>query len=120
MPPEHHIGTKFRNLEGKFQPSFGGLLRWVFRKRPPSWPITVKNNTYPPPPESVGPGELAVTFIGHSSFLLQFPDAAVLTDPIFAERASPVSWAGPKRVHPPGMTFEQLPRIDLVLLSHDH
>jgi L-ascorbate metabolism protein UlaG (beta-lactamase superfamily) len=120
MPPEHHIGTKFRNLEGAFQPSFGGLLRWIFRKRPPAWPITVKNNTHPAPPASVAPGELAVTFIGHSSFLLQFPGAAVLTDPIFADRASPVSWAGPKRVHPPGLTFEQPPRIDLVLLSHDH
>jgi L-ascorbate metabolism protein UlaG (beta-lactamase superfamily) len=120
MPPEHHIGTKFRNLEVTFKPSLRGLIRWIFRHRPKPWPNSVNNNTHPPPPPAVAPGELAVTFIGHSSFLLQFPGAAVLTDPIFSERASPVSWAGPKRVHPPGLRFKQLPRIDLVLVSHDH
>jgi L-ascorbate metabolism protein UlaG (beta-lactamase superfamily) len=120
MPPEHHIGTKFRNLERHFKPSSGDFFRWAFRKRPKPWPTTVKNNTHPPPPASIGPGELAVTFIGHASFLLQFPGAAILTDPVFSERASPVSWAGPKRVCPPGLVVEQLPRIDLVLLSHDH
>jgi len=120
MPPEHHIGTKFRNLEAAFKPSFGGILRWIFRKRPQPWPNLVKNNSYPPPPASLAPGELAVTFIGHASFLLQFSGAAVLTDPIFSERSSPVSWAGPKRVRPPGLMLNQLPRIDLVLVSHDH
>ncbi|HUD49709.1 MAG TPA: MBL fold metallo-hydrolase [Candidatus Baltobacteraceae bacterium] len=120
MPPEHHIGTKFRNLEGAFKPSFGGLLRWIFRRRPKPWLAPAANNSHPPPPASVAPGDLAVTFIGHSSFLLQFSGSAVLMDPIFSERASPVSWAGPKRVRPPGLNFEQLPRIDLVLLSHDH
>jgi L-ascorbate metabolism protein UlaG (beta-lactamase superfamily) len=120
MHPEHHIGTKFRNLEAAFNPSFRDFLLWIFRRRPKSWPRSVRNNPHPPPPGSVASGELAVTFIGHASFLLQFPGAAVLTDPIFSERASPVSWAGPRRVRQPGLTFLQLPRIDLVLLSHDH
>src|SRR6185503_7337082 len=44
----------------------------------------------------------------------------VLTDPVWSERVSPVSWAGPKRVRPPGLAFEQLPRIDVVLISHNH
>ncbi len=120
MPPEHHIGTKFRNPEVTVKWSLRDFCRWVFRPRPKPWPISVNNNSHPPPPASVAPGELAVTFIGHSSFLLQFPDAGVLTDPIFSERASPVSWAGPKRVRPPGVKFKQLPPINLVLLSHDH
>jgi L-ascorbate metabolism protein UlaG (beta-lactamase superfamily) len=120
MPPEHHIGTKFRNLEGAVMPSLGGVFRWLFRRRPKPWPKSVNNNSLPPPPASVSSGELAVTFIGHSSFLLQFPGGAVLTDPIFSKRASPVSWAGPKRVCPPGLRFKQLPHIGLVLISHDH
>jgi L-ascorbate metabolism protein UlaG (beta-lactamase superfamily) len=120
MPPDHHIGTKFRNLESAFHPTLRDILRFLFRRRPKPWPISVRNNPHPPPPASVVPGELAVTFIGHASFLLQFPGAAVLTDPIFSERCSPVSWAGPKRVCPPGLSFDQLPRVGMVLESHDH
>ncbi len=120
MPPDHHIGTKFRNLEVATNWRLGDMVRWMTRRRPKPWPISVKNKTHAPPPSSLAPGELAVTFIGHSSFLLRFSDMAVLTDPIFSERASPVNWAGPKRVHPPGVNFKELPRIDLVLLSHDH
>jgi L-ascorbate metabolism protein UlaG (beta-lactamase superfamily) len=120
MPPDHHIGSKFRNPGETFKPSFLDVLRWSLTRRPKRWPKFVKNNVHPPPPALVATGELAVTFIGHSSFLLRFHGATILTDPVLSERSSPVSWAGPKRVRPPGLTFEQLPRVDFVLLSHDH
>jgi N-acyl-phosphatidylethanolamine-hydrolysing phospholipase D len=61
-----------------------------------------------------------VTWVGHSTFLLQLPGANVLTDPVFGPRASPVAWAGPKRFVPPGLALDALPPIDAVLLSHDH
>ena len=64
--------------------------------------------------------EPSLTWIGHSTFLLQTAHGNFLTDPVFSARASPFSWAGPRRVHAPGLTFEALPRIDAVLLSHDH
>ncbi|HEX3717658.1 MAG TPA: MBL fold metallo-hydrolase [Verrucomicrobiae bacterium] len=118
--PEHHIGKKFRNLEIASEPTIGDLFHWLFRHRPRPWPKRVKNKKFPPPPASVAPGELAVTFIGHSAFLLQFEHCAVLTDPMFSKRASPLRWAGPKRVRPPGLRLKNLPHIDLVLLSHDH
>ena len=63
---------------------------------------------------------MAVTFIGHSTFLLQLPGLNLLTDPLFSERTSPFSWAGPKRVRPPALSLAQLPRIDVVLVSHNH
>jgi N-acyl-phosphatidylethanolamine-hydrolysing phospholipase D len=64
--------------------------------------------------------ELRITAIGHSSFLLQVGGLNVLTDPVFAERASPIQWVGPRRLRAPGLARESLPPIDLVLQSHDH
>jgi L-ascorbate metabolism protein UlaG (beta-lactamase superfamily) len=64
--------------------------------------------------------ECAVTFVNHATFLLQFAGLNVLTDPIWSERTSPVSWAGPKRVREPGLAFAALPRVDLVLVTHNH
>lgn len=62
----------------------------------------------------------AVTWIGHASTLVQASGLNVLTDPVFSQRASPFQWIGPKRVQPPGLSLEQLPRIDVVLISHNH
>ena len=62
----------------------------------------------------------AVTWIGHATVLAQMGGLNILTDPILSDRASPVSFAGPRRLHPPGLSLAQLPRIDLVVISHDH
>jgi N-acyl-phosphatidylethanolamine-hydrolysing phospholipase D len=59
-------------------------------------------------------------WIGHATYLLNTGDVTVLTDPIFSKRASPVGWAGPERLIPPAMSIEQLPRIDAVIISHNH
>ena len=72
------------------------------------------------PPARVGIGELRVTFVNHSTVLLQMDSINILTDPIWSQRASPVSWLGPKRHRPPGIRFDDLPPIDVVLISHDH
>lgn len=67
-----------------------------------------------------GAREVRVTWIGHSTVLLQVGGLNVLIDPVFCERASPVQWAGPRRVTAPGLALAALPPIDLVLLSHNH
>jgi len=64
--------------------------------------------------------ELRVTWLGHSTLLLEIDGLRVLTDPVFGERASPVSFAGPRRFHRPPVTVAQLPALDAVLVSHDH
>lgn len=61
-----------------------------------------------------------ITWIGHSTFLIQTGTTNILTDPFFSERASPVSFAGPKRQIKPAIKIEQLPHIDLILISHNH
>lgn len=61
-----------------------------------------------------------LTWIGHASFLLQIGGLNVLTDPHLTERASPVTFAGPRRVVPPALDFAQLPHIDVVVISHNH
>ena len=66
------------------------------------------------------PGRLLATWIGHSSVLLQIAGLNVLTDPIWSPRASPFSFIGPRRMVPPAIELEQLPPIDVVLLSHNH
>ncbi len=96
------------------------MLRWRRESQRSEWPRRVVDPPFPPPPAAVAPGAAAVTFIGHASFLIRLAGAVVLTDPIFSERCSPVSWAGPKRARPPGVALAGLPRPDLVLLSHNH
>ena len=82
------------------------------------WPSSIPVAHRQPP--HVGPDEVVVTFVGHATFLIQVGTTNLLTDPVFARRASPVSFAGPRRVRAPGVRFDDLPTISLVLLSHNH
>ncbi|WP_404402091.1 MBL fold metallo-hydrolase [Idiomarina seosinensis] len=66
------------------------------------------------------PEKRQVTWIGHSTFLLQYQGLNVLTDPIFSKRASPVSFLGPSRLTPLPLSLQDLPPIDAVIISHDH
>jgi L-ascorbate metabolism protein UlaG (beta-lactamase superfamily) len=70
--------------------------------------------------DKIDPQQMAVTWIGHSTVLVQAGGLNILTDPIWSERASPFSFVGPKRVRVPGIRLEDLPKIDLVLISHNH
>ncbi len=65
-------------------------------------------------------GEVAITFVNHATVLVQLRGLNLLTDPVWSERVGPASWAGPERARPPGIPFEELPKIDVVLVSHDH
>jgi L-ascorbate metabolism protein UlaG (beta-lactamase superfamily) len=69
---------------------------------------------------AASPTEVRVTWVGHSTFLIQAGGLNILTDPVFSNRASPVQWLGPRRLVRPGLRFDDLPPIDAVLLSHDH
>jgi len=115
---DHCDGVRFFNLRNHVTRSLRELLRWKLASRPARWPAAVAV-TPAKPPVHAGDG-ISATWINHSTFLLQTPIGNVLTDPVYSERISPVSWAGPRRVHAPGVAFADLPRIDLVLLSHDH
>jgi len=72
------------------------------------------------PPRRIEGQEMRVTWIGHATVLVQTNGLNILTDPVWSERTSPFSFVGPKRVRAPGMRFEDLPKIDLVVVSHNH
>jgi L-ascorbate metabolism protein UlaG (beta-lactamase superfamily) len=84
------------------------------------WPRWVENKGVPRINEKLGANQVAVTFVNHATFLIQINGATILTDPVWSERASPFHWIGPRRVRSPGVPFEDLPEIDVILLSHNH
>lgn len=109
--------------------SFGGedhdiglseLFRWRFFTEKANWPDWIETTPKKFKDEKVSSGEIRATFINHASVLIQMDGLNILTDPIWSKRASPVSWAGPQRIRPPGIKFEDLPDIDVVVISHNH
>jgi L-ascorbate metabolism protein UlaG (beta-lactamase superfamily) len=103
------------------QKGFVDVLKWRLSSRDRArWPAHAANDYSPSLPRSLSDGEVAVTGINHATDLLQFSGLNLLTDPVFSERVSPVSWAGPRRVRAPGLAFDALPKIDAVLVSHNH
>ena len=118
---DHFDGQHFFNPgQSRNRAGFVQLLRWRFGERREAWPILPTGPSFPAPPVSIAAGAAALTFIGHATFLLQLPGLTILTDPVFSERCSPVSWAGPRRARPPGLALDALPPVDLVLVSHNH
>ena len=115
--PFNFDGKRFRNLVPQHH-GFGSLLRWLLSRQPGPWPDWIASEPGPTPVKSSH--TLRITFVNHSTFLLQFDGLNLLTDPIWSYRASPVSWTGPRRHRPPGIRFEDLPPIHAVLLSHNH
>ncbi|MGO4317571.1 MULTISPECIES: MBL fold metallo-hydrolase [Agrobacterium] len=118
---DHFDGVRFFNPGGSPPGNFMGLLKWRFNGERATWP-----ENYPSPfpfakPEPRIDGkDIRVTFVGHASFLIQTAGLNILIDPVWSQRTSPFSFAGPKRVNPPGIRFEDLPPIDLVLVTHNH
>ncbi len=116
---DHFDGKRFFNPQADIDRSLGELLRWRMSRRPVPWPKQAPC-VAPPPAPAVDDGRIVATYIGQATFLVQCAGFNILTDPIFSLRASPVSWLGPKRVRDPGIAFDDLPAIHLVLVSHNH
>ncbi|MFP5247629.1 MAG: MBL fold metallo-hydrolase [Thermoanaerobaculia bacterium] len=116
---DHFDGRRFFNLQPTKHAGFFDMLRWMFHREPGVW-HRWREITPSKPPERVPGGELRVTWVNHATFLIQTENVNILTDPIWSKRCSPVQWAGPKRHHAPGVRFEDLPKIDAVLVSHNH
>jgi len=117
---DHFDGTRFFNPDGGAPRSLVEVLRWRIGGRREPWPRSLPSPCPPDrPPPRVANG-LRVVLVGHATFLIQAEGLNILTDPVWSERASPLPFFGPRRRSPPGIAFDDLPTIDLVLLSHNH
>jgi L-ascorbate metabolism protein UlaG (beta-lactamase superfamily) len=116
---DHFDGRRFFNPYAPNFRTINDLRRWKRTRQKELWPEQVIDPIFPPPGETP-PDRISATFIGHSTFLVQVGGVRILTDPIWSERCSPVSFAGPRRARRPGQTLEALPDIDLLLVSHNH
>jgi L-ascorbate metabolism protein UlaG (beta-lactamase superfamily) len=119
-PSDHFDGARFFNQQFVAHRSFSEFLRWMWIREPAEWEDRTNLPPGPPPPPRVGDGRLRVTFVNHATVLLQMDGLNILTDPIWSQRASPFSWLGPRRYRSPGIRFEDLPAIDVVVISHNH
>jgi L-ascorbate metabolism protein UlaG (beta-lactamase superfamily) len=115
---DHFDGKQFSNPTGIKAQGFGGVLQWMLKRKPGPWK---ENKEIPFGAKPVFTSdELRITYVNHSTFLIQVAGINILTDPVWSERTSPFQFAGPRRMRPPGIKFEDLPKIDVVLLSHNH
>ena len=122
IDPKHHLpdGT-FTNTSGIANESkLKEVLKWSWERRDKKIETFEFEMKVPDFKRINNNQDLLITWIGHESFLYQNKDINVLTDPHFTERASPFTFAGPKRYMPPGMKIDDLPKIDVVTISHSH
>lgn len=114
----HFDGARFHLAGHTRDRSLRELLRWRFGGTRARWPRTAPSPFADVPPARVA--GLRVVLVGHASFLVQLAGLNLLVDPVWSERASPLRWAGPRRVNPPGIAWSALPPIDAVLVTHNH
>jgi len=115
---DHFDGSRFYGRVDHH--GFTDMVKWMWEMEVVDWPVWVEDENQPLPVAQVDEGELRVTHINHATILIQMDHLNILTDPIWSYRAGPFSWLGVKRVRAPGIEMDALPRIDYILISHDH
>ena len=116
---DHFDGVRFFNPgQAGTDRSLTKLFRWRTGGGRSRWPVRVANAAAAKPAARVS--GLTITMVGHATVLIQLAGCNLLVDPVWSERASPVRWAGPRRVNDPGVAFADLPPIDAVLITHNH
>jgi L-ascorbate metabolism protein UlaG (beta-lactamase superfamily) len=116
---DHFDGKQFLNPGGVKAKGLKEVLKWMLHREKGLWK-TATNSGYGKRPLDHYKDGIRITFVNHSTFLIQVDGLNILTDPVWNKRVSPFSWTGPRRMREPGIRFEDLPRIHLVLISHNH
>lgn len=118
---DHFDGTRFFNPNGRQPRGMAALLRWQLGRGKVKWPAHYPSPFAQAKPElSIEADRLRVTMVGHATLLIQVHGFNILTDPVWAHRASPFALVGPSRRNAPGIEMDDLPPIDLVLVTHNH
>ena len=118
---DHFDGVHFYNNIDENTTRVSDLLKWKLFEKRAVWPKKYAS-LFPAvsPKASLPLDEFTVTMVGHATLLIQMGGLNILTDPVYSERASPIDYIGPKRHNPPGIFFEALPKIDIILVTHNH
>ncbi len=119
--PNYKEGVFVNSIPVQEPPFTKTLIEWIKggENTVPDQPIVVENRTkndFSQLPES----GLRITWLGHATSLIEIAETRLLIDPVWSERSSPFTWAGPKRFFQPPLAIENLPKIDAVLISHNH
>jgi L-ascorbate metabolism protein UlaG (beta-lactamase superfamily) len=117
---DHFDGERFFDPDGVPPKRIIDVLRWQFSRKPAPWPEQAPSPFVDTPPPRVEGDRVRLSFVGHVTWLIQTAGLNILVDPVWSKRASPVSFAGPQRRNDPGIAFDALPPIDVVLVSHGH
>ncbi|MHB0969755.1 MAG: MBL fold metallo-hydrolase [Thermoanaerobaculia bacterium] len=117
---DHFDGARFVNNPKLAHHTGADFFKWILNRDRGAWDRWTDARPGPPPPPRVAADALRITFVNHATTLIQLGGINILTDPIWSFRCSPVTWAGPRRHRDPGIRFEDLPEIDVVLVSHNH
>lgn len=127
---DHFNGKKFYNISSENSTSTisdldeplskKSFLSFVVKKLTSSWGETPLLNGQAVPKDKNWGSDIDITYINHSTMLVQTEGLNILTDPVWSKRVSPFSFLGPKRHMPVGVDFDNLPKIDIILLSHNH
>ena len=118
-PSDHYDGLRFFIPGITRDKPTTDMLKWQLAGGKQKWP-QIAPGVRDKPPVRVEGGGLRVSYVGHASILIQTHGVNILIDPVWSDRASPFSFAGPKRVNAPGVLIADLPPIDVVLVSHNH
>jgi L-ascorbate metabolism protein UlaG (beta-lactamase superfamily) len=119
-PSDHFNGKRFFNPWPEDKKNFLTFLKWQMTSDKKKWPEKVPVQTLEKVTAASDPKDIQVTFVNHATVYIQHAGLRFITDPHWSERASPLSFAGPKRVKEPGVKIEGLPGLDYVLVSHNH
>lgn len=117
---DHFDGERFFDPDGVPPKRMADVLRWQFNRKPAPWPDWAPSPHADRPPQRVDGAGVRLSFVGHVTWLIQTAGLNILVDPVWSERASPFGFIGPKRRNDPGIAFDALPPIDVVLVSHGH
>lgn len=116
----HFNGKQFKNPSGIEAKGFGDVFKFLLNRQREPWAKNMDLASGPAPESNPDPDKIKITFVNHSTFLIQYKGLNILTDPVWSQRTSPFQFAGPERMRPPGINFEDLPKIDLIIISHNH
>ena len=117
---DHFDGLRFVDPDGVPPKGIGEMVRWWVGPAKAQWPAWAPSPHADRPPARVSGPAWRISYVGHASLLIQTAGLNLLVDPVWSQRASPLTFAGPRRVNDPGVAFEALPPIDAVLVSHNH